>query len=180
MVLTTQQIIDVAKISTYLSADAVSKGALYGSQLDPKLPRLLYMELKALEWGYNQSSTYTSIQDVANYVLSLCYKRNQAVSILNGGSGGTVAPIVPLSAPSPLSFVVADDTFIVDGQSTKIFPVEWQGYEMVFNRNNVPQSRTNLNDGSAYYSWSKTIRVFTCFPAATDIATDLFDITPTI
>lgn len=47
------QIINIAKASLYLASNDVQKGYLYSPRVIPESPKMIYMELKAVEWAYN-------------------------------------------------------------------------------------------------------------------------------
>lgn len=99
--LTPTQILQIAKCSEYLSGNDIAKGALFGKRLNPLLNRIIYAERKALEWMLGMDSNYSTLQDVANYVLWLCGKYwIQANAIINGGGGGQ--PVTPVS-PTPIT-----------------------------------------------------------------------------
>lgn len=91
MALTTPQIISIAKISEYLSANEIGRGSLFGKKLDERHPRLLYTERKSLEWMYSNEPTDDSLLEVGNYVYALCGKYGlQAQKILELTGGGQV------------------------------------------------------------------------------------------
>lgn len=87
----TQDVIGIAKVSQYLWDDAIPKeNAFFGGTIDPRKPMQLYMERKALEYGFNQN---LSTQDgVAIYVYALCgAKLKLSMEIIaNGAPGSTV------------------------------------------------------------------------------------------
>lgn len=87
----TQDVIGIAKVSQYLWDDAIPKeNAFFGGTIDPRKPMQLYMERKALEYGFNQN---LSTQDgVALYVYALCgAKLKLSMDIIaNGTPGSTV------------------------------------------------------------------------------------------
>lgn len=115
---------------------------------------------------------------VANYLYWLCGKfALEAQAILNGQGGGSVLPINPVSAPNPIEFEVTNTSFMIDGQSIKSIP-SFIGYNLLFVRNNIPQSIVNMGGGSSYFSWDKTNGIFTCYPAA--VSGELFQLYPFI
>lgn len=76
--------------------------------------------------------------------------------------------------PNPIEFEVNDsDTPIISGGTSLIIP-QFVGYNVTFNRNNLPQ--TQLNSQPTYFRWNKVTCLFQCFPAA--VKTDLFSINP--
>lgn len=169
-------IISEGKISTYLCANDTSLGSMYGPRLDPNLYRLIYIEMRSLEWANEQSGTYTNIDFVANYNIAL-YGRYylKAKSILAGGSGGTIVPISPTTAPSPIEFIVSGSSYIPTGATTKTIS-SFTGYNLLFVRNNIPQSTVDVGNDSSFYTWSRTTGILTISPAA--IETELFQLIP--
>jgi hypothetical protein len=93
---TTAATISLEKISQYLVSNDLAKGSLFGKKLNPYWDIILFMERKALEWAYSQSASYEDIYQATQYNYWLCYKTNKAAYILANGSGGTIAPVVPI------------------------------------------------------------------------------------
>lgn len=93
---TTPVTIQLEKISQYLVSNDISKGSLFGKKLNQYWDIILYMERKSLEWAYSQSATYEDIFQSTQYNYWLTYKPNQSAYILANGSGGTIAPVVPI------------------------------------------------------------------------------------
>ncbi len=175
MAFTTAQIINIARISLYLAANDVAKGALYGIRKIPTSPRIIYMELKALEWMYALDPTNISLPQVGNYVYSLCRGYNLEAQGVSGG-GGSISPINPsVSTPDAIEFVVnTTDSPILAGGSTLLIP-QYIGYtNLVFTRNY--QAQTQINTEPQYFIWNSTTGLFTCVGAATEY--EIFSITP--
>ena len=107
----------------------------------------------------------------ANYLYSLCRGYNLKAQSITGG--GSVAPPVPGTTPSPLIFIVNSSSFIQDGQSSKVI-TDFIGFNLLFARNGIPQSTVTTE--LTYYSWNKTTGLFTCVGAAVD--TELFALYP--
>jgi hypothetical protein len=163
MAFTTAQIINIARISLYLAANDVAKGALFGIRKIPTSPRIIYMELKALEWLYALDPTNSSLTQVGNYVYSLCRGYNLAAQGVSGG-GGSISPINPnVSLPAPIEFVVTGSSFMIDGQASVLIP-QFAGYNVMFNRDNVPQ--TMVDTGGTWFTWNKNTTLFTVYGAA--------------
>jgi len=113
---------------------------------------------------------------VANYLYWLCGKfALEGQFIITGTGGGSVVPINPGATPNPIEFEVSGSSFMVNGQSTVTIPT-FIGYNLLFVRNNVPQSI--INTGASYFSWNKTTGIFTCNPAA--VTGELFQLYPFI
>lgn len=175
MPLTVAQIINVAKISQFLAAQDAARGSLFGKRVSPQTARTLYLERKAVEWMYGIDPADTSLTLTSNYLYSLCRGYNlQAQNI--SGNGGSVSPVNnnTSSTPSPYEFIVSGSSFITTGTGTISIPT-FANYNVLFVRNNIPQSTVDLGSGS-YYSWDRNTKVFTCTPAAS--ADELFQIYP--
>lgn len=98
--LTPTQIEQIALASEYLSGNDIAKGSLFGKRLNTKLNQIIYAERMALTWMLSKDSGYSTLQQVANYVLWLCGKYwLEANYIISQGGGGQ--PITPIT-PSPL------------------------------------------------------------------------------
>lgn len=134
-----------------------------------------------------------TIRGVGNYLYWLCGKFGiEGQFIITGAGGGTVLPITPGSTPNPLEFVITlnavNGSVMIEGESTLVlngtteYPIgsgikpNYIGYNLVFFRNNIPQS--TINTGASYYTWNKTTGTFTCSPAA--VEGELFQLYPTI
>jgi hypothetical protein len=116
MALTVPQIISIAKVSQYLAANDVAKGALFGARKIPLSPVILYMERKAVEWMYDLDPTDDTLRLTANYLYSLCRGYNlQAQNIINNGGGGSVSPVTPVEDIFP--FIITSPDFESDGIS---------------------------------------------------------------
>lgn len=162
MPLTVAQIIDIAKISQYLSQNDVQKGSLFSPRVAPMTPQILYLERKAVEWMYDLDPGNSSLPQTSAYLYSLCRGYNlQAQQI--SGTAGSISPVNPAQIPNPYDFEVTASSFIADGQSTITIPA-FVGFNVLFVRNGIPQS--TINTGGSYYSWVKATGVFTISPAA--------------
>ena len=162
MPLTVPQIIDIAKISQFLSLNDVQKGSLFSPRVAPVTPEVLYLERSAVEWMYNLDPGNSSIPQTSAYLYSLCRGYNlQAQQIT--GTAGAISPVNPTQIPNPYDFEVSASSFIADGQSTVTISA-FIGFNVLFVRNGIPQS--TVNAGGSYYSWVKSTGVFTISPAA--------------
>lgn len=177
-VYTTQEIINIAKISQYLATAKIAKKGLWGGGEDLRLPRLLYSIRKSVENDYNLNQSDSSLYQTATYLYGLCAPYNQkAIAILNNGNGGQISPIAPPTTISPLEFIVTDSSVIPSGSSSimlNTFPYDFRNYNLIFARNNSQQ--TMVDNGSTYYTWNKVTGLFQCIGLAVD--GELFSITP--
>ena len=172
-------IINMGKVSTYLCANDTANGSLFGARLDPNLFRLIYIEMRSLAWAYSQSPTYTNIEAVANYNVALYGKYGiKAISILDGGGGGSVAPVSPTTSPDRLDFYVSSVTPIATGVSQVFFNSgarDFRGYNLSFERGGIGQAMVTDGFGS-YFTWNRVTGEFNCFGAA--VEDELFSIIP--
>jgi len=110
------EIINIAKISEYLSTVKIMKSGLFGGGTKSNLPRLLYCVRKNVEFAYGYDNDYEDIQLTANYLFSLCAPFNaEAAYILANGSGGSsVSPINPSLGTYLIPITSADFTNATD------------------------------------------------------------------
>jgi hypothetical protein len=103
MTYTTSEVINIAKVSQYLAAQFLAKNGLFGGGgIDRRLPRMLYIERKSIEWLYDLDPSDTSLVGTTNYVYALCGRFGlEAARIIASGNGGTVVPVTP---PTGFSF----------------------------------------------------------------------------
>lgn len=173
-VYTTLEKINIAKVSEYICQNAITKAGLNADGIDRNLPRKIYLVRKNVEWLYLLDNNDSTLFSTSTFMLGLCAPYSfLAANITNSGSGGTVSPVNPSSAPNPIEFEVTGSSFIVDGQGTSAIGA-FEGFNLLFLRNNIPQS--TVNNGGTYFSWDKQTAQFQCFPAAT--ATELFQLYP--
>lgn len=173
--MTVPDIIAVAKICQYLSTKDVANGSLFGARISPQTPIVLKVESAAVEWMYDHDPANSTLTSTANYLYSLCRGYNLKAQKILGTAGGSVSPINIQSAPTPLQFTVDGSTEIPTGGSSATL-TQFIGYNLLFVRNQVPQSTVDLGDSTSYYSWSRSIGLFTVSPAAA--AGELFQIYP--
>ena len=184
-ILSISDIIELGKVSTYLAANYVDKGNLFGGTvIRPTPPTIITMSWYGLEWGYDNNGgaqTDASLRQTGNYCYWLYGKfQLEAQRIINGsGGGGSVIPTPPASALlNPYDWRVGtittadaplkegDTTVTLDGTNgTRDF----RGYNIEFYRGSQPDYTTNPQDGSVYYSWNRTTGVFTLLNGAAQL-----------
>jgi hypothetical protein len=173
MALTVSQILDIAKISQYISTIDVANGSLFGQRVVPETPQILYNERKAVEWLYNLNPADTSLTETSNYLYSLCRGYNlQAQQV--SGTGGIITPVNPTQIPNPIMFEVSPTTIFPTGATSAII-TPFIGFNILFVRNGIPQSTLNIN-GDSYFSWTKNLGLLTIHPAA--IEGEIFQLYP--
>lgn len=170
---TVPQIIEIAKISQYLAAADIAKGALFGARKSTTTPVILYCERKAVEWLYDLDPTSDTLTLTANYLYSLCRGYNLKAQSITGG-GGSIVPPVPANQPLPLQFIVAaSGTTFINGQSS-VTLTSFIGYNLLFSRGGIPQSTVSTEP--TYYTWDRSSGIMTINIAAA--TGELFQIYP--
>lgn len=173
MPLTVSQILDVAKISMYLSTLDIEKGSLFGQRVVPETPQILANEIFGIEYWYNLDPSDPSLIETSNYLYALCRGYNlQAQQI--SGTGGVISPVNPTQIPNPYIFEVSPTSIVPTG-ATSATLTAFIGFNVLFVRNGIPQSTLNLN-GDSYFSWNKNLGLLTIHPAA--IQNEVFQIYP--
>lgn len=164
----------IAKLSQAYALIEIEKRGLFGGGLDLDLPRKLYNIRKSVEWAYNKEPSTPSLQGTANYLFALCAPFNLKAEYTLGLAGsGTVTPVAPITAPSPIEFVVSGSSLIPTGGSSIVIST-FIGYNLLFVLNNVTQSQ--INTGGTYFTWNRLNGSFTCFGPAN--SGDLFQLYP--
>lgn len=102
---TTTEAILRGRISTYLSANYVSQGAIWGTRKAPTSPVVIAIVTDALDWGITGGAQTTqSIRGTTNYLIWLIgFWGQQAQAISEGGGGGTVIPGGDVVTPITIS-----------------------------------------------------------------------------
>ncbi len=169
---TVPQIILYAEISQYLVQCDIQRKGLYGGGLDLNWAQKLYIIRKNVQWLYDLDPSNETLPATSQYLYALCGKYGlEAQHRVN--TGGGVSPISPSAAPASISFIVDGSTTVPTGGTGVTIP-SFIGYNLLFNRNHIPQSL--VDDGGTYYSWDKTTGTFGCVGAA--VAGELFDLIP--
>lgn len=168
-------ILSLAPGAGYLSANAVRGSVLFNrGRLNPILPQQIYALYFILKKIYDKNPNQDGLVPSCNYLWEIMGRYGVAAEGLVGG--GSVSPVTPGTAPSPIEFVVSGSSFMVNGQSTATLPITFVGYNLIFIRNNIPQS--TVNNGGTYYSWDKNSVQFQCVGAA--VTDELFQLIPYI
>lgn len=92
--MTVATIIEIAKISQYLSLDDKITSVYKGGVKNKNLPQLIYLVRKGVEWLNDNDPSDEGLVRAANYLYTICGKyglQAQAIS----GSGGSVTPTTP-------------------------------------------------------------------------------------
>lgn len=172
--LTVLEKITIAKISEFLCAIAIRKGGLYGDGIPLDLPEKIYAVRKTIEYLYDQDPNDTSLVATSNYLYSLCRFNLQAQGIM--GDAGIIAGIIARTSPNPYQFfVTSSSTPLQDGQST-VTLTSFIGYNLIFNRNWIPQGSVDPANGGSWYSWSRTTGILTVVPAV--VTTEFIQLFP--
>jgi hypothetical protein len=160
MAYTAPDIIQWAKISQPLAAIGEKKRvANTGGTMDTDLHIKLYITRKDVEYEYAQDPASDKLYLIANYLLTLCGIYLFQAQLATGG-GGSVVTIGSSPPPEPYDFDVDAVSFIATGESSKVLPVEWSGYNILFVRGHITQSKVD-NGIDTSYSWDKVTRTLT-------------------
>jgi len=166
---TVERILQLAPVCCYLSANNVAKKTgLFGGVVDEKNPINIYNVYKILKHVYDKDPTYDGLQVRCDYLYELCKQyAMRAAAIVDGGGGGSVAPVTPTAGPlpSPIDFIVSASSFIPTGGSSVNIPT-FIGYNLNLSRGGITQYTTDPGDGSSFYTWNSTTGDFSCSPAA--------------
>lgn len=88
---TISEIINIAKVSQYLAANAYANGGLFGGGRDRLWARKLFNIRKDVEWLYDLDPTEETLISTANYLYALCAPFNgEAAIIAATGTGGVI------------------------------------------------------------------------------------------
>lgn len=160
MPFSTQEKIDIGRVCGVYSSNEIA-ARREGGLIDLRLPSLLNATTTGLEWLYELDPSNEDIDQIGNYLISICRHIARAQYNLNLGSGGSVAPVNPVAeAPEPLDFIVDGSTPIVTGASS-VTLTEFIGWNIDLYRNGVIQYTTNPGSGAIYYSWNKITGLLT-------------------
>jgi hypothetical protein len=174
--MTIAQIIDNAKDAQFACLAAIQRGGVLGAGLSQKTTRLIYYTRKAVERVFDLDANEDTLTGTSNYLQAISIMYWQPNKNTDGMLGSGTAPIVTGNIlPTPYDFEVTGGSFIIAGQSQKTINA-FIGYNVTFNRNNIPQSQVDLGGGSSYYTWNPNTGNFQIFPAAA--TGELFTITP--
>ena len=172
MARTVQQQIDIANVCSIYSSNELESGLRNTGYIDPKNRDLIYLVRQGLEWLYELDSSHEDLDLIGNYLIAIC--RHSARGEANIVGGGTTPTISGATRPDRIDFYVSSSSLIPTGGTSVTLPESWQGYNLSFDRGNVPQSI--LTTEPSYFSWNRNTRLFTCFPAAA--LGDLFSLIP--
>lgn len=166
MALGISDILAIARISQYIAQNDIDKGDLFGARVSPLTPKVLYVTRKSIEYIYDLDPSNDDLRLTANYLYSLCRGYNlKARGILDSGGGGSISPVNPETAPSPIQFNVSGSTLLSTG-ATSATVSSFQGYNLLLVRGGVPQTTVNEGGGASYYSWDRNLALLTISPAA--------------
>lgn len=172
-ILTIPEIIEVGRVSTYLSANYTSRQALFGGNVTKPVPPVqIAFVTDALDWGSSGGAeTAASLRSTANYLYWLCGMfQLQAQRIISGSGGGSVSPTPGSGALVQLNFTVAaSGTTLIDGQSSVTFDgtgsnPDFRGFNLLVNKNGTPLAQ--ISSAPVYYTWNKALGVLLVVPAA--------------
>lgn len=139
------------------------------------MPRKIYVIGKSVKRIFDDDPSDSTLTDTANYLYSLCGIYGQKALVVAENSG-SVSPITPTSSlPLPIEFYVSAGTLIATGGNS-VNIASLIGYNLLFNRGNIPQQQLNPGDGSNYFTWNRNTGDFFCFGNAQE--GELFSLIP--
>jgi len=155
-------IITWAKISMPLARynEAKERGA-YGQSHEKDLDERIYDAVKVLEYEYAQNPNSPYLHILGNYTLALI--GNYIYYAMQVSTGGVISILgvgSSLTIPNAYDFYVNATSFISTGQTTKIIP-DYIGWNILFVRNGVTQSKIDNGMGATWYTWDKNTGTFT-------------------
>jgi hypothetical protein len=178
---TIARILELAPTSCMLAENQRFKKAMFNAT--PKSSdhqgTLIYIYWKILNTIYELDNAYPGLEAPARYLYELEMKYAfRAARIVDGGGGGTVAPVTPSGTGSNIN----DLDWLVSGSSSQLAPLangdfavtfdgtggmlDLRGFNINFFRGGVTQNTTPLGDGSSYYYWNKITGLFQLLGAA--------------
>ena len=172
MARTVPQQIDIGNASSIYFSNEIDSGTLKGGYIDERDRNSIYLVRQGLEWLYELDPTHEDLDLIGNYLIAIC--RHGARAEANIVGGGSTPTIELASRPERIEFYVSSSSLIPTGGLSVTLPESWQGFNLSFDRGNVPQS--SLNTEPSYFTWDRDTRLFTCFPAAN--LGDLFALIP--
>lgn len=135
---TPSEVIQYGEVSLYLATNDLLKGRLFTPLINPKIAKVISLELAALKWAYTQSTTYPGITDVSNYVYDLLYKNGIARNIVNSGGGGTpITPITPAGDCTGGLIHITSADFQPDGVT--VVNTDWNNKVLQIFWNDIPR-----------------------------------------
>lgn len=113
--MTIQQIINIAKVSEYLSANSILRSGLFGSGTPSYLPSLIRQVRQSVERKYQEDPTDDYLIGNADYLYSLCNRFNKIAQSVTGGGGSIASQTSTNQGIYP--FVITSADFEDDGVS---------------------------------------------------------------
>lgn len=110
---TISRTLELAPTAGYLASNDVAKASIFqGGLIDPRLPIKIYFVYKILKEVYDADPNYENLQVVSNYLYELIQKYAfKAAAIVDGNTGGQVAPPTPASASSIFPIYITNSDF---------------------------------------------------------------------
>lgn len=138
---TISETIELGRISTYLAANNVANGALFGARKAPVSPVTIAIVTDALDWGYTGGAqTEQSLREVANYGIWLFGMYGQQAQAISGG-GGSVIPVPGGEIVTPITIIGADFANATDWEYAP-----YAGKNVVVFSNGIARYLTYLED----------------------------------
>lgn len=161
--MTIQQIINIAKVSEYLSANSILRSGLFGSGTPSYLPSLIRQVRQSVERKYQEDPTDEYLIGNADYLYSLCNRFNKIAQSVTGGGGSIASQTSTNQGIYP--FVITSADFEDDGVSYNNPNIVGDNLELFPNQLN--QQFWYAGQGLFVYSSSGIIITYPGFDANT-------------
>lgn len=114
---TVARILEIAPMACVLSVQHTAKRQLFGGSLAVDNSLKIYNVYKILKKIYDNDPAYDGLQVRADYLYELLKKfALRSAGIVDGGSGGSVAPVTPTDT-NVYPFIITSNDFEADGTS---------------------------------------------------------------
>lgn len=112
--------IAVAKVTAVLASNEIAIKRAFGKSVRSleRFPLMITTEYMILEGVHSRVPGFANLQLASDYVYDLCGKfKLAAQAIVDGGGGGSIAPVTPPLGTNIYPFVITSDDFESDGIS---------------------------------------------------------------
>ena len=152
------EIVSLYPIARYKAQINIQKNRSVNIQLPQKIANIGSSVKRIFDYDPSDSTLTLT----ANFLWTLCGIYGQQ-ALVEAGTSGSVSPITPTSSlPLPIEFYVSASSLIATGDNS-VTLTAFIGYNLAFNRGNVPQQQLNPGDGSNYFYWNRNTGEFICY-----------------
>lgn len=159
MARTTQQVINIGRVSKIYAANGLGNGQLHGGLNDVDLPRMIRAVGKGLEKLYAYDPTNEDIDTISNFLISICKDAAKAEANIVGG--GALPIVLGTTPPSPLDWIVSASSIPLATGDASCTLTQFRGYSNLnFARGGITQYTSDPGGGATYYSWDSSSCLF--------------------